>query len=314
MLNLSCHFVQKGFNTVLKLGRVGIMRKFLIFIVLTISGLSVAFLYTGFNAKSHEYEDQAFKHQFVIVEANRVYGFNLVDPEQSPPALRNSVMRGYRLFMNTPFYARDYARNQLSCTSCHLSAGNTIGGKNGGISLVGVTTSYPQYSKRDQKVISIKDRINNCFQRSMNGYYLPKDSPVMVDLVNYLEWISKEVQPIKNIPWLGLAPLKTEHKADPAAGAKVYTEYCAACHQPNGEGGGLLDVTEGKSIPSLWGVNSFNNGAGMCVQSKLETFVYLNMPYQQAGLTEAQARDVAAFVIQQPRPHFDPKLSNPNSH
>lgn len=287
--------------------------KMIISLSFIILATGVFWFYTKAHPDFQEFEEQALKHQFVVKQANRLYGFNLVDPEQSPPQVRDSVMRGYRIFMHTPFYANEYARDQLSCTSCHLSAGNTIGGKNGGISLVGVTASYPQYSKRDQKVISIKDRINNCFQRSMNGFYVPKDSAVMLDLINYLEWISKEVQPIKNIPWLGLPSLKSQHQADPVNGEKIYMHNCSACHQPNGQGGGVLDLVEGKSIPPLWGINSFNNGAGMSVQAKLEAFIYLNMPYEQASLTEEQARDVAAYVIQQPRPHFDPKLSNPFS-
>jgi len=305
--------VQKSFNNTEKRNK-KFMRKRFKWIILAALGLSIAFLYTGFNRHSHDYDEQVLRHQFVIQQAHQLYGFNLVDPEQSPPDVRDSVMRGYRIFMNTPFYAPNYARDQLSCTSCHLSGGNTIGGKNGGISLVGVTTSYPQYSERDQKIMSIKDRINNCFQRSMNGYRLPNDAPVMLDLISYLQWISKEVEPIKNIPWLGLPVLKSKHTPNAEEGAKIYAQYCAACHHADGQGGGVLDEENGKSIPPLWGINSFNNGAGMSMPKKLSAFIYLNMPYQQAFLTEEQALDVTAYVLQQPRPHFDPTISNPQSH
>ncbi len=36
----------------------------------------------------------------------------------------------------------------------------------------------------------------------------------------------------------------------------------------------------------------------------MAAFVYWNMPYQDAFLSEEQALDVTAFVLQQPRPHF----------
>ncbi len=36
----------------------------------------------------------------------------------------------------------------------------------------------------------------------------------------------------------------------------------------------------------------------------LAPFVYLNMPYQQARLTEEQALDVSAYILEQPRPQF----------
>lgn len=42
----------------------------------------------------------------------------------------------------------------------------------------------------------------------------------------------------------------------------------------------------------------------MGTMTMLAPFIYLNMPYQQAILTEEQALDIAAYIRQQPRPHF----------
>jgi thiosulfate dehydrogenase len=139
----------------------------------------------------------------------------------------------------------------------------------------------------------------------MSGNAAPKDSAVMKDIVAYLNWISYEVKHIKDIPWLGLKFLKSEHKPDPDAGKKVYASYCAACHGEHGEGGAALASTQGKTVPPLWGPNSFNNGAGMNRVDMFSSFVYYNMPYQDARLTEEQAIDVAGFVTNQPRPVFD---------
>jgi thiosulfate dehydrogenase len=250
------------------------------------------------------YNKRAFKHAFVIAQANHLLGFNLVDPEQAPHHIRDSVMRGFRLITNTGFYAPDYAHNELACTNCHFCAGDTLGGKNNGISLVGVTTTYPSFSKRSGKVITLAERINNCFQRSMNGKPIPVNSRMMKDILNYLQWISKEVEHIKDIPWLGLPDLKSKHKPDPREGEKIYDQYCSACHQPNGEGGGMLGKEDGKTIPPLWGPFSFNDGAGMNTMAMLAPFIYLNMPYQQAMLTEEQALDVASFIVLQRRPVF----------
>ena len=251
----------------------------------------------GFNRRS-------FNHEFVVAQAHQLMGFNLVDPEQAPPEIRDSVMRGCHLMMQTGFYAPEYSHNELSCTNCHFLGGDTIGGMNGGISLVGVTTTYPQFSKRSGKTISLRERIQNCFQRSMNGKAPPLDSKIMDDLVNYLTWISKEVKSIKEIPWLGLPDVESKHKPDAKEGRKIYEECCAVCHRSDGAGGGVLDEIEKKTIPPLWGSHSFNDGAGMCTISMLAPFIFLNMPYQQARLTEEQALDVAAYVIEQQRPHF----------
>lgn len=282
------------------------MRTYITVFIFIIIGMWMIFAWNSHVHKSFQsYNAKSFKHAFVIVQAHELMGFNLVDPEQAPHNIRDSVMRGYRLITNTGFYAPDYAHNELACTNCHFCGGDTLGGKNGGISLVGVTTIYPQFSKRSGKVISLAERIDNCFQRSMNGKTVPPNSRIMKDIINYLEWISKEVAHIKNIPWLGLPDIKSKHKPDPVEGEKLYDQYCSACHKPNGEGGGDLDEEEGKTIPPLWGPNSFNAGAGMNTMGMLAPFVYLNMPYQQAVLTEDQALDVASFVLLQRRPNFN---------
>ncbi len=200
-------------------------------------------------ASKEMYNSQAFKHEFVVVEAHQLLGFNLVDPERAPEEIRNSVIRGYHFILNTAFYAPDYAQNELSCSNCHFQGGDTLGGKNGGISLVGVTTLYPQYSTRAGRVITLTERINNCFMRSMNGRVPPPNSQVMQDILNYLHWISKEVETVQSIPWLGLPEIKNNHKPNPEAGKEVYEKYCASCHRSDGEGGGFLDDVKKKTVP-----------------------------------------------------------------
>jgi len=279
----------------------------LMFMLIGFAALCIGLVY-AWNSHSRgsdqTYNSQAFKHEFVVIEAHNLLGFNLVDPEQAPPEIRDSVMRGYRLILNTGYYAPNYAHNELSCTNCHFFGGDTLGGKNGGISLVGVTTTYPQFSKRSGKVITLSERVNNCFQRSMNGRPLPLDSRMMNDILNYLHWISKEVEGVKGIPWLGLPEIKNTHKPNPVEGKKLYESYCASCHRSNGEGGGVLDEIEGKTIPPLWGSKSFNDGAGMGTLKMIAPFVFLNMPYKDAKLTEEQALDISSYVIEQSRPHF----------
>jgi thiosulfate dehydrogenase len=138
----------------------------------------------------------------------------------------------------------------------------------------------------------------------MNGKSLPVDSPIMLDSINYLRWISKEVEHIDNIPWLGLPMIKNNHKPNPEEGKKLYEHYCAACHKESGDGGGLLYVIDGKTIPPLWGDACFNDGAGMSTMKMFAPFIYLNMPYQQATLTEEEALDIACYVLKQRRPKF----------
>lgn len=237
---------------------------------------------------------------------DRKLHFNLVDPEQAPKEIREQVLRGWKIVDQTQNYAKEYVGNTLCCGNCHFAGGNTFGGKNGSISLVGSTGWYPSYSERSKTTLTIKDRINNCFMRSMNGTPPPEDSQTMLDIIAYLTFISKDVEFLKDkTPWRGLMILKSEHTPDTVNGKRVYVESCSPCHEP--DGGGMLKEDNSLHIPALFGPNSFNDGAGMHRLDMLASFAYWNMPYQQPSLTEEEALDVAAYIREQPRPHFDPE-------
>lgn len=226
-----------------------------------------------------------------------VLKFDLVDPECAPEALLTKILYGYHLMLDTTKYAGDYCGNTLDCNNCHFNGGNTLGGKNRGISLVGVTAMYPRYSPRSKKNISLSERIQNCFQRSLNGRAIPENSYEMESLLSYLAWISHEVLDAPKIPWLGLPSIVSKHEPDADNGAKVYERHCKICHGENGEGG--------DKIPPLWGPNSYNDGAGMNTIKMMAPFVWLNMPKGQPVLTQEEALDVAAYVTTRPRPHFN---------
>lgn len=227
---------------------------------------------------------------------NEVIRFNLLDPEMAPRSIHNQVMYGYRIILYTNKILPQYVDSHLACANCHPSGGNTLGGKRGGISLLGVNRTYPRYANRNGKKIDIEDRINNCFERSLNGKPLPRNSKEMNAIVTYLEWIASEVPYRKDYPWLGLEPLKTDHIPDSNNGAKIYQRNCSLCHMKNGEGS--------VNYPPVWGPHAFNDGAGLSTLPMLSSFIFYNMPYNDPFLTEEQALDVSAFLIEQRRPTF----------
>lgn len=252
-----------------------------------------------FFAKKGEdpFDVKTTHHALVLEGLQSLYAADLVDPEQAPSFERAAVLRGYHILMNTPSHLPEYARDNLSCTNCHFAEGDTLGGKNNGISLVGASSLYPKYSSREGKIITLAGRINLCFERSMNGRPVPTGSQEMHDMITYLSWISKEIpQSLRSMPWLDLPPLQSSHTASPNEGKQLYQTYCALCHHESGLGSA--------TVPPLWGDSSFNDGAGMSHLSTLSSFIYWNMPYRDSFLTEEQALDVAAFILKQPRPHF----------
>lgn len=233
----------------------------------------------------------------------------LVDPETSPPEIRNDVMRGYRIMLYTKQEVPDYAGDVLSCTNCHFSGGNTFGGLNGGISLVGVFQKYP-IEQGEGKLYTLAERVNACFEKSLNGRALPVNGGEMKAILSYLEWISQPVKKLKNsenIPWLGgmRQKIRIDHTVDPKNGEKLYATRCALCHGADGQG---QPQKEDLGYPPLWGPRSFNDAAGMNVLPVLTIFIHQNMPYEDPSLTLGEAIDIAAFIISQPRPHYEGAL------
>jgi len=224
--------------------------------------------------------------------------FSLRDPNQAPPHIRDQILFGYHILLNTPKAVPQYAGDTLSCTNCHFAAGDTSGGKNGGISLAGVAAKYPLFNPKTQTTMDLPARINNCFERSLNGKPLPVESKEMLAIVSYLNWISKGFPSHVTVPWLGLKKLNSTHEGDATQGEKIYQAQCALCHGNNGEG------EPQHSIPPIWGEHAYNDGAGMNVSETLAAFIYLNMPYTDASLSEEEAIDVSAYISQQPRPSY----------
>ncbi len=222
--------------------------------------------------------------------------YNPPSPQEAPASIREAVLLGYNIMVNTRQYAARYVGNRLSCASCHFQGGITEGGRNGGLSLVGVGATYPTYRTREKYATDLVARTNSCFERSMNGKPLPADSKEMAALMAYYQWISRGLPIYGDIPWLGLRPLKQTVSPDKNAGARLYGEMCAACHGRHGEGT--------KVAPPLWGPESFNDGAGTSHLRTFSAFSFLNMPFKKPHLTADQAWDVAAFVTSQVRPHF----------
>lgn len=220
-------------------------------------------------------------------------------PQDAPAAIREAVLLGYNILTESGKYASQYVGNKLSCTNCHFKAGITEGGKNGGLSLVGVGATYPQYRKRQDYAVDLVTRTNDCFKRSMNGRPLPEESKEMTAIVTYYQWISKGLPVYAEIPWLGTQHLQSGHAPDKTKGGQLFSAKCSVCHGKNGEGT--------SAAPPLWGDTSFNDGAGMHKPANLAAFAHLNMPLGNPDLSVEDALDVAEYVSARPRPHFSGK-------
>lgn len=224
------------------------------------------------------------------------------DPSTIPEGpLGDAIRRGKRIAEATYEELPKNVGNELHCTSCHLAGGTTAGAA----PWIGLIGAFPEYRARSGKVATIEDRIDDCFERSMNGKALPPGSPDKTALVAYIGWLSKDVPIGRSVEGRGFERLSGGVQADPARGKEVFAAKCASCHGVDGLG---KPAGSAYQFPPLWGDKSFNIGAGMARLETAAGFVKGKMPLGAGGtLSEKEAYDVASYFITQPRPEFSGK-------
>ena len=229
------------------------------------------------------------------------------EEQKAAPAIRpipdgplgDTIRLGRDLVQNTTSHrlTKPYVGNALNCTSCHLNNGTHPQAA----SFIGVATAYPAWSPREKTVITLEDRILNCFMRSGNGIRPPVGGEVSVAIAAYITWLSTD-QPIRMNNQRPAGPnairqLTLESKqAERQRGQKLYAERCASCHSDHGQGD--------KENPPVWGARSYNQGAGLANDIQLASWLKVAMPKDEADLSDQDALDVAAFVNSHERPQF----------
>ncbi len=233
----------------------------------------------------------------------------------APPAA--TAEYGWRLLRDTALYLgpdqedpeRRFTGSRMACASCHLDTGM----EPGTLSLLPTSTRYPRFSGRDGGIGDLRDRINGCMQRSMNGRPLPRDSVEMIAMEAYILGLGEQFAAMgesRRASTEQPAFIEPDRAASPAAGQIVYEERCQICHGDDGTGlRATHDPGDGYLFPPLWGPDSFNNGAGMNRVLTAARFIKARMPFGEADLSDDEAYDVAAYINSQPRPLM-PDLEN----
>lgn len=213
------------------------------------------------------------------------------------------IRYGRDLVINTAYYIGPEGKvsknlgNKMNCTNCHLDAGTRPYAFN----YLSSHARYPQYRSREDKILTLADRVNNCIERPHSGKPLKLDSKEMVAIVSYMKWLSQNVPINQHVE--GDSPLKIElpdRAADPVKGEAVYKRECLSCHGADGEGKMRADNVC-YEYPPLWGMKSYQPGSSMHRVVKAAAFIYANMPnklssYDKPKLTIEEAFDVAAFM------------------
>ncbi len=223
-----------------------------------------------------------------------------VAPSEYPEGPLGKVVRlGETLVNETKDHrlTKPFVGNQLNCTSCHLDGGTHPDAG----SFLQTAAAYPAWSPRENRVITLEDRVLNCFMRSQNGIRPPNGSEASVAITAYITWLSSgskiqmnEQKPLgpRHVPQLNF----DWSKADPVQGKQDYQTYCLDCHGQNGQG-----TADG---PPVWGPQSYNDGAGLSRIPKLASWMKVGMPLGDPSLTEQEAADIAAYINSHERPKF----------
>lgn len=224
--------------------------------------------------------------------------FTPPSPESIPAGLAGERIRlGYQIVVHTQQYAKRYVGNKLNCTNCHLDAGLNPNAA----SFVGLSVLYPEYRSRADRTMSLAERINECFERSMNGKALPPDSSKLQAVVAYIGWLSQNVPRGSKVAWRGIPRINPSRQPDQAGGKTVYEKKCSFCHGTDGQGT--------VAAPPVWGPHSYNIASGMARVSVAASYIKANMPRGWGwSVSDDEAFDVAAYINSQPRPDFPGKV------
>jgi len=221
------------------------------------------------------------------------------DDNYPPGGLGNIVRLGEAMVMNTNEHplTKPLIGNALSCASCHLDGGT----HERAASFIGVAAAYPAWSPRDNRVLTLEDRIAQCFIRSQNGKLPAMGSDVTVAIAAYITWLSRgtkiEMNAAKPLGPNHITPLQPrETPADILRGEQLYLSRCASCHEEDGSGN-----DEG---PPVWGDKSFNDGAGLSQPLQMGSWLKVSMPLDEEDLSDQEALDIAAYITSKPRPKF----------
>ena len=244
----------------------------------------------------------------------------LSDPTLDESKLANEIRWGFRIFTNTPREAARFTPSTVSCSNCHLNAGQ----RERSLPLVGVAGMFPEYNRRSGRLYTLGDRIVDCFLRSENATGMieaeggqhtgdsereDKPSPTSKEVLAvsaYLTWLARGYEVGTNPAWRGQNVIAASNvipieQLDARRGEALFVERCTSCHGPDGQGVAVGDKKPGP----LWGPDSWNDGAGAARVYTLAGIIRYSMPYLDPGsLTDEEAQQLAMFINSKPRPSY----------
>jgi len=220
----------------------------------------------------------------------------------SPSHLLKTWLRSGSAFSRHAERGKLYVGARLACNSCHINDGTTPYAA----PMTGIAPLFPEFSQRAKRIISLRERIDECFIRSENGRPLPEDAKEMTALVAYIESLSGQndggAEPS------AVASETSSPGGSPQRGEAIFAAQCAVCPRLRGNG-------VGSTFPPLWGQESFNDGAWHVRDRKHGRFCGQEYAADESGVVDAAAgvRRIFLYPHQSRAPNTIPHSTNTNS-
>ncbi len=216
--------------------------------------------------------------------------------------LKTELLYGRSLIFETPRWigpegsVLKNTKSIMSCSQCHINGGM----QKAGLPLWDTHGLYPQYRARENRILTVGERINTCILMTLQGTPLPLESREIQAMTLYVRHLGAGRQILLQDQDNRLPPLKDiDRPASVANGEKVYQKYCLRCHGENGQ----CVFTENKKsfiYPPLWGEFSYRVGSSLFRNTMAARFIKANMPQDKIKtgeqLSAEEALDVAAFI------------------
>ena len=148
-------------------------------------------------------------HNFAVVNESKGNAWELGSEDANTLALFvKSLANGKKIRMAQPnkfknewinrgksaFKSLKLSTTEQTCESCHLKGGKKHGFYDGKMripNLKGVAATYPKYSFKLNRIITLEQQINYCIKKHLNGNPLPLNDETIVALCCYLTSLSE---------------------------------------------------------------------------------------------------------------------------
>jgi thiosulfate dehydrogenase len=140
------------------------------------------------------------------------------------------LVYGMRIMTETKALLPDHVGNELNCGSCRLNGGTVAKAS----PFNRVVPLFPMNNPRAGRVISMEERLNGCFLRSMNGTRLAEYSKEMKAPIAFMAFMKGDAAQDDKIARRGTGNVDAKLVPDPVRGKALFESNCAVCHRSDG--------------------------------------------------------------------------------